>query len=149
MEIREIVATYLMPVLALLGWLLARQAARALLPRVDRLLTSVEGPAKARAHLLLLESIGRYAEAAVAEVEATFVRDLKDPSKPGSWTEVAAAEAKTLAVAKVRALAPELVTQLARPDSAVDQLIGTLVEWAVSRRMSKPTPPVSLPRAGA
>lgn len=70
----------------------------------------------------------------VADLAQHVVGSLKDPSKPGTWTEVAAAGVKLRATEQLRRLYPfavDVITRALRDPSKVDDLLGTLLEKAV------------------
>lgn len=83
--------------------------------------------------LAAVDTLTRGAEGVVADLAQHMVQDLKDPSKPGTWDQVAQASARTTAVARLRRLLPQDVAALESsvgPDRATE-LLGTLVERAV------------------
>lgn len=70
----------------------------------------------------------------VGAVAQTVVRDLKDPSKPGTWDERAARAARQEAIAQVRILLPDVISTLkatGRSNADIDHLISTHVEATV------------------
>ena len=80
-----------------------------------------------------VDALARGAEGVVADLAQHMVDDLKDPSKPGAWDDVAKASARATAVARLRRVLPKEVSALessAGPDAATE-LLGTLVERAV------------------
>ena len=83
---------------------------------------------------LALEVIANGAAAIVADLAQHVVADLKDPSKPGAWSSVAAATMRLRAVECVKRLYPAAVAlaeeALAHPET-LDELLGTVVERAV------------------
>lgn len=101
---------------------------------------------KDRRVALALEVIANGAAAIVADLAQHVVADLKDPSKPGSWSSVAAATVRVRAVERVKQLYPQAVAlaqeALANPDR-INDLLGTVVERAVVDLKSKA--PAQLP----
>ncbi|TAK27229.1 MAG: hypothetical protein EPO40_16530 [Myxococcaceae bacterium] len=89
---------------------------------------------KDRRVALALEVIANGAAAIVADLAQHVVADLKDPSKPGDWTHVAAATVRVRAVERVKQLYPQAVAlaaeALANPER-INDLLGTVVERAV------------------
>jgi len=79
----------------------------------------------------MLSTLEGYALRSVSEVYQGFVEPLKNPSKPGAWTEQAAASAKAMAVSRIRILAPTLVAALAAAGEDTNQTLGQMVEKAV------------------
>lgn len=99
---------------------------------------------KDRRVALALEVLANGAAAIVADLAQHVVADLKDPSKPGEWTRVAAATVRVRAVERVKQLYPQAVAlaqeALTNPDRLND-LLGTVVERAVVDLKAKaPTP---------
>jgi hypothetical protein len=76
---------------------------------------------------VLLDALAVHVDAAAAEVEATLVRDLKDPSKPGTWNEISQATAKAAVVKMVHESAPELVRGVSKA------MLSQMIEKSVSR----------------
>ncbi|MDO9016691.1 MAG: hypothetical protein Q8S73_37845 [Deltaproteobacteria bacterium] len=89
---------------------------------------------KDRRVALALEVLANGAAAIVADLAQHVVANLKDPAKPGTWSEVAAATVRVRAVERVKQLYPQAVAlareALAAPDR-IDELLGTVVERAV------------------
>lgn len=84
----------------------------------------------------------------VAATAQTVVRDLKDPSKPGTWDERAAQAARREAVAQVRILIPDVVATLragGRSNADLDHLIATHVEATVLALKDRAQPPLPAP----
>lgn len=80
-----------------------------------------------------VDTLSRGAEGVVADLSQHLVDDLKDPSKPGTWDQVAQASARATAMARLRRLLPGDVAALESsvgPERATE-LLGTLVERAV------------------
>lgn len=80
-----------------------------------------------------VDTLTRGAEGVVADLSQHLVDDLKDPSKPGTWDQVAQASARATAMARLRRLLPHDVAALESsvgPERAAE-LLGTLVERAV------------------
>lgn len=80
-----------------------------------------------------VDTLTRGAEGVVADLSQHLVADLKDPSKPGTWDQVAQASARSTAVARLRRLLPGDVAALESsvgPERATE-LLGTLIERAV------------------
>lgn len=102
---------------------------------------------KDRRTALALEVIANGAAAIVADLAQHVVADLKDPSKPGEWTHVAAATVRVRAVERVKQLYPQAVAlaqeALVNPERLND-LLGTVVERAVVDLKAKvPAKPVA------
>lgn len=75
-----------------------------------------------------------------ADLAQHTVDALKDPTKPGTWNEVAAAAVKLRGIEQLRVLYPfavDTITRALRDPSKVDVLLGTLLEKAVLDLKSK------------
>lgn len=108
---------------------------------------------KDRRTALALEVLANGAAAIVADLAQHVVADLKDPSKPGEWTRVAAATVRVRAVERLQQLYPQAVglarEALTNPNRLND-LLGTVVERAVVDLKAKaPTPKPSAQPAAA
>ncbi len=99
---------------------------------------------------LAVELAAYGAAGVVADLMQHVVRDLKDPKKQGTWTDVAAAAVRLRAVARVRELYPSAVRvleQAADDPQRVDDLLATLVERAVVNLKARPSgapPPIEV-----
>lgn len=82
-----------------------------------------------------VEALTRGAEAVVADLAQHVVADLKDPAKPGDWTEVTQAALRARAVERLRRILPEQSAALDRAHGhdSTTALLGALVERAVVR----------------
>lgn len=70
----------------------------------------------------------------VADLAQHVVDALKDPSKPGTWDQVAANAARAAAIGRVKQLYPgavAVITDALKDSGRVEELLGTLVERAV------------------
>lgn len=95
---------------------------------------------------LAVELAAYGAAGVVADLMQHVVRDLKDPTRPGAWNDVAAAAVRLRAVARMRELYPSavrVIEQAADDPKRVDDLLATLVERAVVGLKAHPpgTPP--------
>jgi len=96
---------------------------------------------------ILLETLMKHADIAVAQIESSIVRDAKDPTKTGtSWTDAVKQDAKTAAMDLLRETSPDLITQL----KVSDKMLGSVVENAVaglrnSQPPAAPTPSMAPP----
>lgn len=134
-------ATALLPlVLAALTWVAAR-VARAITAHIrDRRLA------------LAVELAAYGAAGVVADLAQHVVGDLKDPTKPGTWTQAAAASIRQRAVERVRDLYPSAVRVIdaaAMDPARADELLGTLVERAVVELKGRSIPGALLLEASA
>jgi len=99
---------------------------------------------------LAVELAAYGAAGVVADLTQHVVRDLKDPTKPGAWNDVAAAAVRLRAVARMRELYPSAVRVLEQAvddPKRVDDLLATLVERAVvglKVHPSGPAPPTEI-----
>lgn len=121
-ETAAMLATALQPLLLALITAAAAWAAQAIRKRTQdaRIVAAVD-------------TLTRGAEGVVADLAQHVVADLKDPSKPGAWDEVAMQSARATATARLRRLLPHDVAALESsvgPERAAE-LLGTLVERAV------------------
>lgn len=102
---------------------------------------------KDRRLALALELAALGAASIVAELAQTLVQDLKDPTKPGSWDQVAKASVRSTAILRLRMLYPQAVavlTAVLRDPARVDAQLGALVERAVVDLNNRTTPPQML-----
>lgn len=70
----------------------------------------------------------------VADLAQHVVDALKDPTKPGTWDQVAANAARGAAIGRVKQLYPgavAVITDALKDPGRVEELLGTLVERAV------------------
>jgi hypothetical protein len=121
--VRDLIISSLNIVLPILLPVLAVWLANVILKRI---------PDKRVAHAL--ELIDFSAETVVAEMYQRVVADLKDPSKPGTWNETAAASVKAAAVTALKAHVPEavaLLTSCGRNPANIETILGAAVEKAV------------------
>src|SRR5512147_2051425 len=151
---RDIAANYVVPIFFGLLLYLVRLGIKLYEARVQsRIATEKDEAKKAaeEARLARLKSYGEIVEGAVADVEANVVRDLKDPNKPGKWTEVTMRAARDTAREKSQKAAPQLVAAL-RDETNVDALTDLLIERTLHRNRDgrAPTPvPAAAPAAPA
>lgn len=99
---------------------------------------------KDRRLALALELAALGAASIVAELAQTLVQDLKDPTKPGTWDQVAKASVRSTAILRLRMLYPQAVavlTAVLRDPARVDAQLGALVERAVVDLNNRTTPP--------
>lgn len=127
--------TILGPVVA--GWVLAVAV------KVGRLLYTHLKNVWMRA---LLGILWHYAQIAVATVYQTSVKDLKDPSKPGEWTKLAAAAARQAAETFIRTAAADVLRQLQKGGEKTDLTVAQMIERAVVelKAQTKPRGPVQV-----
>jgi hypothetical protein len=105
-----------------------------------------------RRRALALEVLANGAAAIVADLAQHVVADLKDPTKPGSWSSVAGAAVRVRGVERVKALYPQavaLATEALVDPSTIDELLGTLLESAVVELKLRAPPPVAPPAPAA
>ncbi len=77
----------------------------------------------------LLETVSGLTEAAVASAFQLTVKRLKDPDKPGEFTQGAAASIKIQVIDQVKEAAPEVMRELEDLGiKTLDQLLGQIVE---------------------
>lgn len=79
----------------------------------------------------------------VADLAQHVVDALKDPSKPGTWDQVAANAVRETAITRVRSLYPgavQVLTSALQSTTKVDELLGTLVERAVRDLKGRASP---------
>ena len=126
---RELLANFLVPVATALILYLIRRATLALEKRAQ----SEELSSK-------LGALEHVAEASVANVEATIVKDLKDPSKPGKWDHVAAESAKNAAMDQAKDIGRMLLLELNTHGIDSAKLLGALIEKAVMRNRAAAPP---------
>jgi hypothetical protein len=94
--------------------------------------------------------LGWGAAGVVADLAQHLVDALKDPSKPGTWSDVAGAAVRQRGLAMLRALYPfavECVTGALRDPAKVDALLGTLLERAVVELKAKAPPQLAAAEA--
>jgi hypothetical protein len=106
----------------------------ALLGAVAYFVARAKRYAQARDIATATDALAVCARAAVAKTEQSYVRTLKDPSKPGEWNETAERAAFTRALATLRATGRAHIATLEDngvPMADRDALLETLVEEAV------------------
>lgn len=133
---RELVASYVVPILFGLLLYFIRFGMQLYKRRVEsRIATETDERKRAaeQARLARLQAYAEVVEGAVADVEVNMVRDLKDPAKPGKWTDVAMRSARETAREKAKNAAPKLVDAL-RDEANVDALTDLLIERQLHRQ---------------
>lgn len=72
------------------------------------------------------------AQGVVAELSQTVVKDLKDPTKSGSWDKVTQVAVRDAAIRKLREFYPAAVAELQKSNpEKTAEVLGSLVEAAV------------------
>lgn len=96
----------------------------------------VAAHARDRRLALAFELVAYGTAAQVAELQHDVVDALKDPSRPGTWDDVAAGAVKSRAVGAVKRLYPDAVDVIARAGRSpeqIDAILAAEVERAVAQ----------------
>jgi hypothetical protein len=79
-----------------------------------------------------VDAVQTAAETAVSAIMQSMVASLRDPTKPGTWNEVAAESAKAAAIEQVRLLSAQALDRL-KASNWSDAQRRALVEGAIER----------------
>lgn len=102
-------------------------------------------------------TLGRLAGVLVGRASQTIVADLKDPEKPGDWTEALGKSTKSAVVSQLRILGRSSLETLrgqGHSDAELGELLDALVESAVRRDKASVPPlilaePIDAPTTGS